>query len=938
MVLTLSATQGRHPTVASAQLLLPLSAQDIRTRQPHLGVHRDGFHLQDPSPASYQDIMSSHANTKGQEQGDVDDDDERLRRQLEEMCISLLSTSPDDDDDDGLNNQVAEPRLVGSSDAPENSTWRLWYRKPAESAEKDGFLIGNGKSQTLVGGAINVERLILSEESCWTGGPGSAAKSSLSDDPEQEFEYRGGNVPEGEASQQQQALQAFRDELKEKQVIKPSTPIVKTLQGDERGFGRPEAFGEILIEEVRAFEKVENYRRELDLSIGVARVSFTAGGVEYTREYFCSYPDSLCAVRIKASQPRSIYIKVSVTSYHEQNIEYTNVHNRLGVRAQLAANNLTIGAHVAVKPEGATGVSMSNNRQVIALGFDSVILYYSIGTGWSASSFPDFEDKDPHDRLASLIDKATTMYYGDQYEKHVKDHQDLFQGFGLDLGQLNNPSPTCDLLEDARDDEEDDEESYLEALLVQYGRYLLITSSRSGSLPLSTRTIWSVNEELAADSPSHGFKMNIDLQMAYWLAEGTGLGETVKPLIEYIENLLVPRGQNTASLHHGARGWTTYTYSNIWAHTGPTKQLSSFYFPTANAWLSQHAWDRYVYSQDNSYLKDHGYKLMKGAAQFWLDALVQSQDQDKPAFLVSPSHSPEHGPFTEGSTLDYQLIWQLFNNTLAAIDVIGDRDKVFVQNVTKTLQSLSSGLKVGKWGQLQEWDLDLDDPNEGHRHLAPLWAVYPGSHLFLPQEITNSSSQPEQLLEAARYTLERRGKGVTEDDLGWAKSWRAATWARLGDGAKAYETLGRFKKHNMKNRNALDFEQGLAGPLGLGAAIVEMVIQSRGPSGVEILTNTGLPERWLKVGSVQGFRTRDGHNVTASWEQSKVRQVEVAALFKAAQVRVRIGTLKGEEETPNGKVHVSIKGSNKPAVFVREADTIVLTASKGQTYVIEIDA
>ncbi|KAK3816402.1 MAG: Six-hairpin glycosidase-like protein [Benniella sp.] len=910
-------------SVISAQHL-PLPVQDIRTRtSSRLSLQNDGFLLQDPS-ASYYDRTSIHGVSLESEQSQ---DQEHRRYQLEELCKHLLEPSEEQD-------LLAEPRLIGESNAPENSTWRLWYREPAEEVEKEGFLIGNGRSQVLVGGAINVERLILSEESCWTGGPDSVSKSTFSHS-EDGFEYRGGNVAESEARKQQEALQEFRSALKEQRVIRLSTPIVKTLQGDERGFGRPEAFGEVQIEEVHAFEKVENYRRELNLALGVVRVSFTVRGVEYTREHFCSNPDSICVMRITASQPKSISIKVSLKSYHDQNLEYTNIHNRLGLRAHLASNNMTIGAQVAVKPEGATGVSMSNSRQVIALGFDTVTLYYSIGTGWTSNSFPKFEDKDPHDQLVSAVDKAITMFYVDQYDKHVKDHQGLFQGFELDLGELNNTTPTDELLEAVHDHEAGDEEAYLEALMVQYGRYLLIASSRSGSLPASGRTVWSTNDGLADDSPSNGYKMNIDLQMTYWLAEGTGLGETVKPLIEYMENLLVPRGEHTATLHHGVRGWTTYTFSNIWAHTGPTSQHESFYFPAANAWLCQHAWDRYLYSQDYYFLRDHGYKLMKGAAQFWLDSLVR--DHDNTTFLTSPAYSPEHGPFTEGTALDQQLIWQLFNNTLAAIAVVGERDKVFVQNLTSTLENLSPGLKIGNVGQLQEWNLDFDDPNEAHRHLAPFWAVYPGQQIFLPQNGSTGPSR-EELLEAAQRTLDDRGMGKTQGNLGWPKSWRAVLWARLGNGTKAYKALHLFKKYNIKHPNLLDFEEGLSGQLGLGTAIVEMIIQSQMPGQVDVLTNadSGLPERWLKAGSVQGFRTRDGHNITAVWEEAKVRSVEITATLKVADVRVRIGTLRGDK-TPSEKVHVFIKGSSKPAVFTREEDTIVLTMAKGQTYLIAID-
>jgi len=254
-------------SVISAQHLPP-PVQDIRTRT---SLQNDGFLLQDPS-ASYYDGMAIHGVSLESEQSQ---DQEHQRHQLEELCKHLLEPSEEQD-------LLAEPRLIGESNAPENSTWRLWYREPAEEVEKEGFLIGNGRSQVLVGGAINVERLILSEESCWTGGPGSVSKSTFSHS-EDGFEYRGGNVAESEAQKQQEALQEFRGALKEQRVIRLSTPIVKTLQGDERGFGRPEAFGEVQIEEVHAFEKVENYRRELNLALGVVRVSFTVRGVKYTR-------------------------------------------------------------------------------------------------------------------------------------------------------------------------------------------------------------------------------------------------------------------------------------------------------------------------------------------------------------------------------------------------------------------------------------------------------------------------------------------------------------------------------------------------------------------------------------------------------------------------------------------------------------------------------
>ncbi|KAF9191072.1 hypothetical protein BGZ51_007781 [Haplosporangium sp. Z 767] len=881
---------------------------------------------------------------------DMNDKDDTLETQ----CRQLMEASLDQSSSSSL---PPEPWLVeATSNAPENSTWRLWYRTPAESIEWDGFLIGNGRTHVLVGGAINVERLILNEESCWSGGPGEFKQKSeqlnrdaVENDDADGFEYHGGNVPVDQASRQQEALQEFQRALKEKQVIRPSLPMVKTLQGDERGFGRPEAFGEIVVEEMRPFDKVQQYRRELDLETGVVKVSFSVGNVEYTREHFCSFPDSVCVMRLHSSEPKSINLKVSIRTAHDNYVEYSNVHNRLGLRSRLGSNNMTIETLVAVKTEGATGVTMSNNRQVIALGFNTVTLYYTMGTGWTAGSFPKFEEKDPHDRLVSAVDKVATGWYEDHYKKHVKDHQTLFQSFGLDFGQVKNKLPTNELVQAARKEGKvGPEENYLEALMVQYGRYLLIGSSRPGSLPISGQNAWRADADAAGnDEPRSGYKMNIDLQMNYWLAESTGLGETITPLIDFMETLLVPRGQDTALLHHGARGWTTYTYTNIWAHTGPTAQPKSFHFPAAAAWLCQHAWDRYLYSQDYYFLRDHAYKLMKGAAQFWLDTLVRHEDNNRSGnnetvLLTSPSYSPEHGPFTEGSALDQQLVWQLFNNTLDATVVVGERDKAFMQNLTSAIAELSPGLKIGNWGQLQEWHLDLDEPNEKHQHLGPFWAAYPGNQIFswkLNAAALDGEGEDKDLLDAARMTLAKRGMGTTEDDIGWSKSWRAAVWARLGDGAKALEALKTYKTHNLKQSNLLNVEEGISGQLGIGAAIVEMVIQSRALESVDILTcaETGLPGRWLKKGSVQGFRTREGHNVTATWEDAKVRSVEVLAALKGGMLRIRIGTMKGEDETPSTKVHVTIKGSNKAPVYSREEDMIVLTVVKGTTYVIQID-
>ncbi|KAG9062861.1 hypothetical protein KI688_005168 [Linnemannia hyalina] len=895
------------------------------------------------------------------------------RRRLELECHQILAIPPLSSSTPAPPEPFLEPTFSTLAGPPENSTWRLWYRKWTDLSAKEtsteienaGFLLGNGQSQVLVGGGIHVERIRVSEESSWAGGPGvdRVAKAPLDDgastsgDEVEEEQYRGGNVPVEEAPRRQEALEKMRLLVKEKGQVRPREKIVGSLKGDERGFGSQLGFGELLVEEVKKFETVREYRRELDLETGVATVTFSVGDLQYKREHFCSFPDGVCVMRLQASEPKSINVRVSLSSAHENTgtAEYTNVHNRLGMRARLASNNMTTEAMVAVTTEGATGVSLANNRQVVALGFDAVTLYYTMGTGWTLQgSYPNFEDKDPHDRLTSVMDKAVGGLYGDQYLKHVQDHQTLFQGFRLDLGQIENKLPTDELLKASKGGNAGEEETYLDALMVQYARYLLIASSRPGSLPLSGRSMWSQDQNTGLDDPSIGYKMDIDLQMNYWLAESTGLGETVTPLIDYMENLLVPRGQDTASLYYGARGWLTHPYSNIWAHTGPTAQDQTFYLPTAAAWLCQHAWDRYLYSQDYYFLRDHAYKLMKGAAQFWVDTLVRLRDEEGGPLVVSPSFAPGHGGVTEGTAMDQQLVWQLLNNTLEAIAVVGERDRVFAQNLTTALEVVAPGLRVGSWGQLQEWSLDMDDPNERHPHLGYLWAVYPGNQVFFRNSSSSSSDvdegedegekEPtrEELLEAARESLIHRGMGDRPGgNFGWAKSWRAAVWARLEDGKLAYRAVETFKRdHIFEHPNLLDFKDGLSGLLGVSAAMVEMVIQSRAPGFVDILTVADLPDQWLRRGgSVEGFRTRDGHVVSSRWEVGgTVRQVEVYASLKAGSLRVKIGSLGGEDRTPSAKVRVSQKGSAKVVAYSREGDVVVLAAVvKGETYVIDID-
>ncbi|KAG0373112.1 hypothetical protein BGX24_012125 [Mortierella sp. AD032] len=861
-----------------------------------------------------------------------------------------------------------EPRFLGSADPPTNSTLRLWYRRPAASTsvEQQGFLIGNGRLQTMFSGAVNYERLILNEESCWIGGPQEYAS------------YWGGNVAPGdadEAKEKREAIARVQQALAEKRILKPSMPFVKGVMGDEEGFGRQVMLGIVDVEELNPFESVRDYRRELDLGKGVASVSYSVGKTLYSREQFCSYPDGVCIFRIQSSTPRSINIKVSLSASPYANTtitDYSNIHNRLAFTSHLESNNLTIEAQVAVKTEGASGVSLATSpQQLVLMGFDAVTLYYAFGTGWSANAFPEFLNIDPHERLMGMLDKAVTGWYGDLVAKHLSDYSGLFSRFQLEFGDqeagITRNTLTTDQLvaRNVKGTLPSEEETYLDVLLVQYSRYLLISLSRPGSLPLTGNSIWASNDSI---SGVISFGMNVDLQMRYWMAETTDLGETVTPLIDYMEQLLQPRGQDTASLIYNARGWTTQPFSNIWAHTGPlsgTSAKDTFYFPAAAAWLCQHVWDRYLYSQDDKFLKERAYKLMKGASLFWMDTLVKEHGNG--SLLTSPSQSPGHGPFTEGSALDQQLVFQLWNRTLeaAATSAVNDKDKAFVQELTEKLTNLSRGLKVGSWGQLQEWNLDLDEPGERVAHLGPLYAVYPGDQIYLQQlrgqqeksvkkrvsgeeEGKEEEVSMEELIEAARVSLRSRGasgyrSGSNGYEQGWSQTWRAATWARLNDGHQATQALALFKRQNLASPNLLPLSlRDLAGHVGFGAAVIEMLVQSPRPGDVNVMTCfEGLSERWAKRGRVSGVRTRDGYLVSVAWKERRVRTVEVVAAGgkKGGNLNLRIATLMSdsEKEYKVEVITVVMKGSKKPVPFVKEGDVVRFSVAKGQTYTVSVE-
>ncbi len=671
----------------------------------------------------------------------------------------------------------------------------LWDDRPAKDWMTEAYPIGNGRIGAMIFAGVNQEHIQFNENSLWTG--------------------------------------------------------------DEQETGAYQAFGDLFVRfDSDVNKSFAAYSRKLNLDKGLHEITYQQDGQQINRRYFASQPDQVMVFEYANSKKGKLNAQIALQDAHGQAVQAEDGH--LWFQGTLD-NGMRYAAQVRVQVVGGSLSKTKDEKGQAVLNVksaDRIVLLLSAATDYANTRATKWKSaEEPMKVNERYLQQAEKYGVNKLLARHVADYTALFNRVELDLdhSQLDAKQTTKALLEAYKKQPI----PALEALVYQYGRYLLISSSRKGGLPANLQGLWNNSNNPPWRSDYHS---NINVQMNYWPAEVANLRESAWPYLDYINSMREVKKINTQKEFPGVRGWTVKTENNIFGG-------ESFLWNTpGSAWYAQALWEHYAFNKDEKYLREFAYPILKEISEFWDDRLVRRAD----GTVVAPKGwSPEHGPTEDAVSYDHQIIYDLFNNYIQASTIL-KLDADYRKHITALRDALLKP-KIGKWGQLQEWETDRDDPQDKHRHVSHLFGLYPGNQF--------SVLKTPELAKAARVTLTARG----DESTGWSMAWKVAFWARLQDGNHAYKILTNFI--NLVGGDGIDYNNGggvyanllcahppfqIDGNLGYVAAVSEMLLQSQ-TDVLELLP--ALPDRW-SAGTVKGLKARGNvHIEKMEWNNSSITQL-----------------------------------------------------------------